>query len=65
MGLDCEVGEHLTRMKTILAAVVVTLSVIPALGSEVLPFIENDFAKAVARAKTTTDPIFVEAWAPW
>jgi hypothetical protein len=30
-----------------------------------LPFIENDYAKAVARAKTKNLPIFVEAWAPW
>ena len=36
-------------MKTILAAVVLSLSVIPALANEVLPFIENDFARAVAR----------------
>lgn len=30
-----------------------------------LPFIENDFEKAVARAKAKNVPIFVEAWAPW
>ena len=36
-----------------------------ARGAEVLPFIEDDYAKAVARAKTKNLPIFVEAWAPW
>lgn len=30
-----------------------------------LPFIEDDYAKAVARAKAKDVPIFVEAWAPW
>jgi hypothetical protein len=30
-----------------------------------LPFIENDYPEALARAKTKNVPIFVEAWAPW
>ena len=30
-----------------------------------LPFIEDDYAAAVARARTKKVPIFVEAWAPW
>jgi hypothetical protein len=30
-----------------------------------LPFIENDYPKAVALAKARHVPIFVEAWAPW
>ena len=34
-------------------------------ASEVLPFIENDYGKAVARAKTKHLPLFVDAWAPW
>ena len=36
-----------------------------ARAKEVLPFIDNDYAKAVAQAKTKHVPIFVEAWAPW
>lgn len=36
-----------------------------ARAAEVLPFIEDDFAKAVATAKAKNVPIFVEAWAPW
>jgi hypothetical protein len=36
-----------------------------AWGAQTLPFIENDYAKAVARAKAKNLPIFVEAWAPW
>ncbi len=31
----------------------------------VLPFIENDYTKAVAQARARKLPIFVEAWAPW
>jgi len=30
-----------------------------------LPFIENDFAQAVARATQANLPLFVEVWAPW
>ena len=36
-----------------------------ARAAETLPFIEDDYTKAVARAKTKNVPIFVEAWAPW
>jgi hypothetical protein len=34
-------------------------------AKEVLPFIENDYATAVARARTMRLPLFVDAWAPW
>ena len=30
-----------------------------------LPFIEDDFPKAMAEARAKKLPIFVEAWAPW
>jgi hypothetical protein len=36
-----------------------------ALAAETLPFVEDDYAKAVARAKAKNVPIFVETWAPW
>lgn len=35
------------------------------LAKEVLPFIENDYPKAIARAKAKNLPLFVDAWAPW
>jgi len=38
---------------------------IPALAKEVVPFIDNDYAKALAQAKKANVPIFVDAWAPW
>jgi hypothetical protein len=41
------------------------LAALPAFAKEVLPFIDNDYSKALARAKTKNVPIFVEAWAPW
>ena len=31
----------------------------------VLPFIDDDYAKALAQARARHVPIFVEAWAPW
>jgi hypothetical protein len=30
-----------------------------------LPFIEDDYARALADAKARGVPIFVDAWAPW
>ena len=37
----------------------------PAGGVIALPFIENDFAQAVAEARKANLPLFVEVWAPW
>jgi hypothetical protein len=52
------------RMRTFLSALTLVIAV-SASGAEVLPFIEDDFQAAVARARTKNAPIFVEAWAPW
>jgi len=41
------------------------LTAIPALAKEVVPFIDDDYAKALAQAKKKNVPIFVDAWAPW
>jgi hypothetical protein len=30
-----------------------------------LPFIEDDFTRAVALARERKVPLFVDAWAPW
>jgi hypothetical protein len=30
-----------------------------------LPFIEDDYPRAVAEAKAKKLPLFIEAWAPW
>lgn len=34
-------------------------------AAEVLPFLHDDYARALAEAKKTKRPIFVDAWAPW
>ena len=36
-----------------------------AKGGMALPFIENDYAQAVLRARDSNLPLFVEVWAPW
>ena len=41
------------------------LAAVPAFAKEVLPFIDNDYPKALAQAKKKNVPIFVEAWALW
>lgn len=52
-------------MKRFLAVALLALSASPVLAKEVLPFIENDFSKAVAEGRAKKEPIFVDAWAPW
>jgi len=37
----------------------------PALARDVLPFVDNDYPKALARARAKDLPLFVDAWAPW
>ncbi len=51
-------------MKRLLILLLLAAPVV-AYGKEVLPFIDNDYAKAVARAKAKNVPIFADAWAPW
>jgi hypothetical protein len=31
----------------------------------VLPFVQDDYARALAEARAQRLPLFVEAWAPW
>ena len=52
-------------MRKILLSLTLLLAATVARAKEVLPFIENDYSKAVARAKINHVPLFVEAWAPW
>jgi ABC-type sugar transport system substrate-binding protein len=37
----------------------------PVRSAITLPFIENDFAQAMAKARDANLPVFVEVWAPW
>jgi hypothetical protein len=36
-----------------------------AAPAEALPFIENDYPRALAEARAKGLPIFADAWAPW
>ncbi len=37
----------------------------PSVAEEVLPFIADDYPKALALARAEKKPIFLETWAPW
>ena len=50
-------------MKKLLIAI--ALIVAAGAARAELPFVENDYRKAVATARAKNLPIFVEAWAPW
>ena len=52
------------RRSALLLLTALTLAPL-ARAKEVLPFIDDDYSKAVAHAKAKNVPIFVEAWAPW
>jgi len=53
------------QMKRLLAIALLVATAGPAIAKEVVPFIENDFSKAVTQGKAKKQPIFVDAWAPW
>ena len=52
-------------MRNVLIPLLLLATASPAFANEVLPFIENDYGKAVALAKAKNVPLFVDAWAPW
>lgn len=58
-----------TRLGAALAAVLLAapaaVAGTAAAPRPVLPFIEDDYTKALASAKASGKPIFFEAWAPW
>ncbi|HWZ87025.1 MAG TPA: hypothetical protein VN032_12535 [Thermoanaerobaculia bacterium] len=58
----------MTRLAPVLfaltSAVASAASPAPA-GKSVLPWIEDDYGRALAEAKAKKLPIFAEAWAPW
>ena len=48
-----------------LAAAVACATVSAGAPGEILPFVEDDYDRAVAEARARDLPLFVEAWAPW
>ena len=47
----------------LLAVLIATAS--PVLAASNLPFVEDDYARALAEARSRKLPLFIEAWAPW
>jgi len=50
------------------AAFALGLIAAPAAGADVekaLPFVVDDYPKALAEARAQKLPLFIEAWAPW
>jgi len=41
------------------------LAAAPAGSRSVLPWIADDYAKALSQARARKVPIFIESWAPW
>ena len=37
----------------------------PVVAAPRLPFIEDDYARALGEARSRQLPLFVESWAPW
>ena len=51
---------------SILATAALLLALAPAAApTPVLPFIEDDYDRALAEARAKSLPLFIEAWAPW
>ena len=68
------VTRYASRMRSALligAVVGAALACLPEVAragespKEALPFIEDDYARAVREATKNKLPIFVDAWAPW
>jgi hypothetical protein len=57
-------GRRLSLVLLSLAAAAPLFSAQAAARPE-LPFIEDDYPKAMAEARSKKLPVFVEAWAPW
>jgi hypothetical protein len=49
----------------LLATSVLVAALAPAPAHKVLPFIEDDYPKALQEARARKLPLFIEAWAPW
>ena len=49
---------------SMLATAALLLALAPA-HKTALPFIVDDYGKAIAEAKERNLPLFIEAWAPW
>jgi hypothetical protein len=67
-GFDCgrSFANRRRRMKTISTAVVLATAFLAApAGAASLPFIDDDYGRALAQAKESKKPLVIEVWAPW
>jgi hypothetical protein len=57
------------RIRTVSLAALLALAALSAAAATAragaLPFIEDDYARALAQARQQNLPLFVEVWAPW
>lgn len=57
--------RSMRRIATFLVLVALASSAMAAAPRKILPFIQEDYATALAEARAKNLPVFVEAWAPW
>ena len=59
--------RRLAPALALLGALAAAPAMAAPLGAEgrVLPFISNDYARALGEARARALPLFIEAWAPW
>ncbi len=59
----------MTVMRSVQGAAVVVTLLAATLAAQPakrgLPFIEDDYPRALAQARERKLPLFIEAWAPW
>lgn len=53
------------QMRKISIIIFFAMCLVSRAASSGLPFIEDDYGKALAESKQRKLPIFVECWAPW
>lgn len=68
-GLTLLTGRDsvLSMNRLMRVAVVAAMAAVaaPLMASSNLPFIDDDYARALAEARARKLPLFIEAWAPW
>lgn len=52
-------------MKRLFAISLLALCIAPVLSASELPFLQDNYGKALLEARQRNLPIFVEVWAPW
>jgi len=53
------------RTARLLSFAVTLAAAAPVFAAGSLPFIEDDYGKALAEARARKLPLFIENWAPW